>query len=76
MRWSGLSDAQLMQALKEDRDALNSLMKYQEFLARFEGLPKSDLARSQLMESNVRLAEKISQEIEELQQEEGRRIAR
>jgi hypothetical protein len=75
MRYSTLSDPQVSQAIHETELALNALGKYQQFLATGAGLPKSDAARIELMESNVKMADRLRRELDGLKEEQSKRIA-
>jgi hypothetical protein len=73
MRYSNLSDDQIIQGLAESHSAIATLMKYQHYLATGAGLPKDDAARVELMISNVRLVASIQTEIEALRAELAKR---
>jgi hypothetical protein len=72
--YSHLSDAQLIQALKEQNEALQNVNTYQQWLAKGAGLPKDDDARIQTMESNIKLALRLQERIAELEAEQAKRI--
>jgi hypothetical protein len=73
MRYSNLSDAQILHGLSESHATMAALMKYQHFLSTGDGLPKDDAARVELMISNITLVGKLRAEIEALQTELAKR---
>ena len=75
MNTSRLSDAQLSQLAHETNAALAAYVKYQNFLATGAGLPKDDASRIELMELNVKMADRLRRELDELTAELSKRAS-
>lgn len=73
MRYSHLTDQQIFQAISDSHEAIAALVRYQNHLATGRGLPKDDAARIELMTANIRLVQRIKDDIAELEKELDRR---
>jgi hypothetical protein len=73
MRYSQLSDEQILLALSESYNIIAAITKYQVFLASAIGLPKDDMARNELMAASTKVLEQIRTEIRALEHELDRR---
>ena len=73
MRYSQLSNEQILLALSESYNIVASITKYQLFLASAIGLPKDDPPRGELIKATTTAAEKIRSEIGALEHELDRR---
>jgi predicted HAD superfamily phosphohydrolase len=69
MRHSQLSNEQILLALSESYNIVAAITKYQVFLASGIGLPKDDVARSEIMSASINVVEKIRTEIRALEHE-------
>jgi hypothetical protein len=73
LRHSQLSNEQILLALSESYNIVAAITKYQVFLASGIGLPKDDVARSEIMSASINVVEKIRTEIRALEHELDRR---
>jgi hypothetical protein len=67
MRYSHLSQDQLLHGIGESHMVIANLVKYQEYLSTGSGLPKDEVARAELMVSNVKMVAKIKEDLVELE---------
>jgi hypothetical protein len=69
MRHSQLSNEQILLALSESYNIVAAITKYQVFLAGSIGLPKDDVAGSEIVPASINVVEKIRTEIRALEHE-------
>ena len=58
-----------MSALSDSYNVISAIKKYQASFASDDGLPKDDMARSELMAANIKVVEIIATEIRALEHE-------
>jgi len=71
--YSGLQNAELLQAIHETYEALAALAKYQKHLTSGAGLPTGDATRTALIAANASLTQKIKEDLDELEKEAAKR---
>jgi hypothetical protein len=69
MHYTQLSGQKILSALSDGYNVISAVKKYQASFASDTGLPKDDLARSELMAANVKVVENVQTEIRALERE-------
>ena len=69
MHYTQLSGQNILSALSDSYNVISAIKKYQGSFASDDGLPKDDMARSELMAANIKVVEIIAIEIRALEHE-------
>jgi hypothetical protein len=69
MHYTQLSGQNILSALSDSYNVISAIKKYQASFASDDGLPKDDMARSELMAANIKVVEIIAIEIRALEHE-------
>jgi hypothetical protein len=69
MNYTQLSGQKILSVLSDSYNVISAVKKYQASFASDTGLPKDELARTELMTANVKVAEKVQTEIRALERE-------
>jgi len=73
MHYTQLSGQKILSALSDSYNVISAIKKYQASFESDSGLPKDDIARSELMAANIKVVEIIATEIRALEHELDRR---
>jgi hypothetical protein len=69
MHYTQLSGQNILSALSDCYNVISAIKKYRASFASDDGLPKDDMARSELMAANIKVVEIIAIEIRALEHE-------
>jgi hypothetical protein len=69
MHYTQLSGQKILSALSDSYNVISAIKKYQASFESDSGLPKDDIARSELMAANIKVVEIIATEIRALEHE-------